>query len=784
MEATECMQLTVTKDVMDKSAYDNEDHEPFSDSSEMFIKTQCDTKTLDESNSWGSRLSNSNLVTDISSEGSSASTHMVATECISLTVTKDAQDKFASDEEEIVKGDDADLTEITPTRSILQAFKIPTSYTHGELLGSGGFGKVYLCCDCETSLLFALKQVKLDDQENMSKEIQALINEIQILSNIKHDRIVQYYGCQPEKKVLCIFLEYMSGRSVLHHIKKFGQLTEAVTRQYTKQILEGLVFLHSIGIVHRDIKAANILRDTIGNIKLADFGVSKQLENISNASGLNTIVGTPYWMAPEMFGETGYGRKVDVWSVGCTIVEMLTTKPPFSDLEPFAAVFKIVTCHHPDYTLPENTSKSVRDFLQITFQKNSANRWSAKKMLEHIFITEIQLNDEPTSSNNNVEDEMESEVENDGHRLDKAKQTLPVYKAYWLSTITKKTFLLIGISKSGISSCGNSIIGETVFNSSHLKIANTTFEKFKMSLVDVPGLEVDSKSLTEFYINVLAALRNVNSTFLIFVLKYNQRNYTKELEMIKLMKLMFGSEVIRKYVIFVLSFCNMHEAGMSNIKLQDMSLSATEWCEKQNEDMQELLQECNDRIVLFNNETSEPSTRIKQIQFLLYLTNSTQTYSINDFVKETFERYKLLDLKYLRELNACIQFNLRRLQGKLENMIENKSRPNIDENEVNLLRDWLIATFDIAQENRAFSTVDILIENRIRAMHTFDALVASKQEHILFILRDSWENIEKLENISLDIDEEDIPTEEANKKTMYNLKNESKKRNKTSCSIS
>ncbi|KAH9489573.1 Mitogen-activated protein kinase kinase kinase 2 [Bulinus truncatus] len=593
MEATKCMSLTVIKDVMDKPAYDNEDYEPFSDSSELFNKTQCDTKTLDESNTGGSRLSNSNIITDNSIECASNITHMEATECIPLTVHKDVQDKIASDNEDLIIGDDGDLTEITLRRSdkrqsilqetapceierqiketllpVMSSFKIPTSYTHGELLGAGAFGKVYLCCDCETSLLFAIKQVKLDDQEKMSKEVEALINEIKILSNIKHERIVQYYGCQPEKKVVCIFLEYMPGRSVLHHIKTFGQLAEAVTRQYTKQILEGLVFLHSIGIVHRDIKAANILRDTIGNIKLADFGVSKQLENISNASLFNTVVGTPYWMAPEIFGETGYGRKVDV----CTTKEIIK----------------------------------------------------------------------------------------------------------------------------------------------------------------------------------------------------------KELDMIKLIKLMFGSEVIRKHIILVISLSNMYEDGMSDIKLQYMSMNSKEWCEKQNEDLKELFQECNYRVVLFNNETSKPSTRIEQIHFLLYLTNSTQKYSINDFVKGTFKFWKFLDLNYLRVLNSRIQSDLRRLEGKLENMLENKSRPKKYQSELNLLRDWLIATFDIAKENRAFSNVDIFIENRIRAIHTFDEIVALKQEHILFILRENLENIEKHEKISFDLDEEDIPTEETNENI---LKKESKKKN-------
>ncbi|KAK0050009.1 GTPase IMAP family member, partial [Biomphalaria pfeifferi] len=265
----------------------------------------------------------------------------------------------------------------------------PKQYTIGRLLGSGGYGRVYLCCDSSTSILFAMKQVDLGNlNSHISKEVQALINEVQILRKIQHERIVQYLGCQENKESLSIFLEYMPGGSLLNHMQQFGPLTEAVAGNCTKQILEGLVFLHKNNIVHRDIKAANILRDTVGNIKLTDFGVSRQLLSISCASGLNTTIGSPYWMAPEVIKEAGYGQNADLWSVGCTVVEMLTTKPPFYHLEPCAAIYKIVTCKYPDYELPAGTSDIVKNFLNTAFQLNSSKRKSASELLHHSFITD------------------------------------------------------------------------------------------------------------------------------------------------------------------------------------------------------------------------------------------------------------------------------------------------------------------------------------------------------------------------------------------------------------
>ncbi|CAL1529034.1 unnamed protein product [Lymnaea stagnalis] len=268
--------------------------------------------------------------------------------------------------------------------------RAPTNWKRGKLLGSGAFGEVYLCCDSDSSIELAVKQVQLGNMNaEVSKEVRALENELQLLRNFQHERIVQYYGCQQENKVLSIFMEYMPGGSVLDHMKTYGSLSENVARKYTWQMLQGLAFLHKNVIVHRDIKAANVLRDTQGNIKLGDFGASKRLQTITSATGLKTAVGTPHWMAPEVINGEGYGRKADVWSLGCTIVEMLTMKPPFAEYEPFAAMFQIATCKQPKYELPGGSSIPVREFLQQTFQRTGSERPSAEALLEHRFVKDL-----------------------------------------------------------------------------------------------------------------------------------------------------------------------------------------------------------------------------------------------------------------------------------------------------------------------------------------------------------------------------------------------------------
>jgi len=167
-------------------------------------------------------------------------------------------------------------------------------------------------------------------------------------------------------------LEYVPGGSLASLIVKFKRLPEKVIRTFTKQILCGVEYLHSKGIAHRDIKGANILVDHNGLVKLADFGASKKLHNAVSITGegLKTITGTPYYMAPEVIqGNTHYGRKADIWSVGAVVIEMATGHPPFHDLQPVPALFKIGSPNTiPD--IPDFLSTEAQELLKLCFQRD------------------------------------------------------------------------------------------------------------------------------------------------------------------------------------------------------------------------------------------------------------------------------------------------------------------------------------------------------------------------------------------------------------------------------
>ncbi|NWI98521.1 M3K3 kinase, partial [Crypturellus undulatus] len=269
-------------------------------------------------------------------------------------------------------------------RNSLQA---PVNWRLGKLLGRGAFGEVYLCYDADTGRELSVKQVPFDpDSQETSKEVNALECEIQLLKTLRHDRIVQYYGClrDPEERKLSIFVEYMPGGSIKDQLKAYGALTENVTRKYTRQILQGVFYLHSNMIVHRDIKGANILRDSAGNVKLGDFGASKRIQTICmSGTGIKSVTGTPYWMSPEVISGEGYGRKADVWSVACTVVEMLTEKPPWAEFEAMAAIFKIAT-QPTNPQLPDGVSNSCRNFLRQIFVEEK-RRPTAEDLLRHPF---------------------------------------------------------------------------------------------------------------------------------------------------------------------------------------------------------------------------------------------------------------------------------------------------------------------------------------------------------------------------------------------------------------
>ncbi|KAL6974929.1 Mitogen-activated protein kinase kinase kinase 3 [Sarracenia purpurea var. burkii] len=262
-----------------------------------------------------------------------------------------------------------------------------SKWKRGRLLGRGTFGHVYLGFNSESGQMCAIKEVRVVADDRTSKEsLKQLNQEITLLSQLSHPNIVQYYGSELGDEKISVYLEYVSGGSIHKLLQEYGPFREPVIQNYTRQILLGLAYLHGRNTVHRDIKGANILVDPHGEIKLADFGMAK---HITACSSMLSFKGSPYWMAPEVVMNTnGYSLPVDIWSLGCTIFEMATSKPPWSRFEGVAAIFKIGNSKDSP-EIPDHLSNDAKSFLKLCLQRDPSARPTALQLLDHPFVRDL-----------------------------------------------------------------------------------------------------------------------------------------------------------------------------------------------------------------------------------------------------------------------------------------------------------------------------------------------------------------------------------------------------------
>ncbi|CAL5415867.1 unnamed protein product [Camellia sinensis] len=289
-----------------------------------------------------------------------------------------------------VKKDDAPIAKSTAIK-VKKDDAPMIRWRKGELIGCGAFGRVYMGLNIDFGALLAIEQVSIAGnsaaKEKTQTHIRELEEEVNLLENLSHPNIVRYLGTTREDASLNILLEIVPGGSISSLLGKSGSFPESVIRMYTKQLLLGVEHLHRNGIMHRDIMGANILVDNKGCIKLTDFGASKKVVELATMTGAKSMKGTPYWMAPEVILQTGYSFSADIWSVGCTVIEMATGKPPWSQqYQEVAALLHIgTTKSHPP--IPEHLSAEATYFLLKCLQKEPNLRHAASDLLQHPFVT-------------------------------------------------------------------------------------------------------------------------------------------------------------------------------------------------------------------------------------------------------------------------------------------------------------------------------------------------------------------------------------------------------------
>ncbi|KAI8336975.1 hypothetical protein BC941DRAFT_470705 [Chlamydoabsidia padenii] len=261
--------------------------------------------------------------------------------------------------------------------------KHSTHFLLGDCVGKGQFGSVFRALDMQTGEIVAVKRIPIEDTQVEGE----IMQEVNLLRGMTCPHIVRYIGFAQDDTFMNIVLEYVENGSLLSTLKAFGSLPENLVASYTYKILKGLEYLHNHDVVHCDLKAANILTTKTGDIKLTDFGVSLNLK-IKQEDGKGTPAGTPNWMAPEVIEMKGACPKSDIWSLACTIIELLTGKPPYADLIAMSALYHIVEDDCPP--LPPTISKNLRNFMLLCFKKDPACRPTASTLLDHPWLSSIK----------------------------------------------------------------------------------------------------------------------------------------------------------------------------------------------------------------------------------------------------------------------------------------------------------------------------------------------------------------------------------------------------------
>ncbi|KAI5955810.1 hypothetical protein KGF54_001312 [Candida jiufengensis] len=309
----------------------------------------------------------------------------------------------------------------------------PMKYGDFKNIGRGNFGDVYRATDYSSKPIngkpkyVALKVINMDDSTDDMRQI---FKEIQFLFKLRHDNVVKYIKSFAQESNLVIVMEYCGGGSCSDLIKYHKKLSESIVSYIIRQVLLGLSYLHDEHKVHRDIKSANILLTDDAKVKIGDFGVSSDITLTKLKK--QTFVGTPFWMAPEVITRgsnnhykykryEGYDYKADVWSLGITVIEMITGAPPLSEYDPLKIIFEIPKRKSPELK-GNNYSNDIKDFVKQCCCHDPEKRPNCKKLIVQPFVKK------PLKTNEIIKNELIKLIVSKNAHLNTRNRSKPRHK--------------------------------------------------------------------------------------------------------------------------------------------------------------------------------------------------------------------------------------------------------------------------------------------------------------------------------------------------------------------
>ncbi|KAF2761895.1 MAP kinase [Pseudovirgaria hyperparasitica] len=291
------------------------------------------------------------------------------------------------------------------------ATNVTLRWQQGAFVGGGTFGSVYAAINLDSGQLMAVKEIRLQDPQVIPTVVSQIRDEMSVLQVLDHPNIVSYYGIEPHRDKVYIFMEYCSGGSLAGLLEHGRIEDETVIQVYALQMLEGLGYLHESGVAHRDIKPENILLDHNGVIKFVDFGAAKVIARQGKTLAAEHTAtttrqpgrqksmagGTPMYMSPEAIkgisssSTTARPGAVDIWSLGCVILEMATGRRPWASLDnEWAIMYNIAQGMPPQLPTPDQLSASGVAFLECCFERDPGRRASAAELLQHDWIMTLR----------------------------------------------------------------------------------------------------------------------------------------------------------------------------------------------------------------------------------------------------------------------------------------------------------------------------------------------------------------------------------------------------------